>query len=167
MIVIANSPNFKNSETFYVEKVLDIKPIEIFSKEGESFGDCYYAEILIDGIRNHTLMFPNTIRPSIYHPEIDTKTFPSGLEHLVQYRNYKPPVLKRSVLITTYGYAITAHKAQGSQWDNVYVHNDFWGDNPRWLYTAASRAIKNLTMSDNSSKKKITWKEIIKENGNV
>ena len=71
------------------------------------------------------------------------------------------------VLITTYGYAITAHKSQGSQWEKVYIHNDYWGDNPRWLYTAASRSTKYLTLSDNSSDKKLEWKEIIKENGHV
>ena len=71
------------------------------------------------------------------------------------------------MLIITYGYAITAHKSQGSQWANVYVHNDYWGDNPRWLYTASSRAIKFLTLSSNSSDYKLKWDDIIRGNGNV
>jgi len=169
IIVIANSPTYKNSETFRVNKVIDIRPLEIYSKDGDSFGDCYYCKVEIMGRDGEydMFLFPNTVRPSIYHPEIDITTLPFDLEHLIDRKFYKKPILSRSVLITTYGYAITAHKSQGSQWDNVYIHNDYWGDNPRWLYTAASRAIEFLTMSNNSSGKKITWEEIIEGNGHV
>lgn len=45
-----------------------------------------------------------------------------------------------------YGYAMTVHKAQGSEWDKVAVleqiHPD-WTDS-RWRYTAATRAAKQL-----------------------
>jgi hypothetical protein len=167
MIVIANSPNFKNSETFKVGKVIETRLLEIYSKDGNSFGDCYYANIEIDNIENDIFLFPNTLRPSIYHPEIDTTSFPIDLEHLIDRKFYKKPILSRNVLIITYGYAITAHKSQGSQWANVYVHNDYWGDNPRWLYTASSRAIKFLTLSSNSSDYKLKWDDIIRGNGNV
>ena len=46
-----------------------------------------------------------------------------------------------------YGYAITAHKAQGSEYDKVLVfEEDFpWGDeHKRWLYTAVTRAKQKL-----------------------
>ena len=46
-----------------------------------------------------------------------------------------------------YGYAITAHKAQGSEYDKVLVfEEDFpWGDeHRRWLYTAVTRARQKL-----------------------
>lgn len=56
--------------------------------------------------------------------------------------------LNSNAVIATYGYAITAHKAQGSQWDSVYVmerQNSFNEENnARWLYTAATRASKEL-----------------------
>lgn len=48
-----------------------------------------------------------------------------------------------------FGWAITCHKAQGSQWDNVIVHDEssvFRKDASRWLYTAATRAAKELTI---------------------
>ncbi len=38
-----------------------------------------------------------------------------------------------------YGYAITCHKAQGGEWDQVYV-NTFGVKDPRWSYTAVTRA---------------------------
>ena len=44
--------------------------------------------------------------------------------------------------------AMSVHKSQGSEWDNVLVidqHADFW-DQTRWRYTAATRAAKKLTM---------------------
>lgn len=49
----------------------------------------------------------------------------------------------------TYGYAITAHKAQGSQWDDVCVFDEsrfFREDASRHLYTAVTRAAKHLTL---------------------
>lgn len=54
--------------------------------------------------------------------------------------------------IFDYGYAITVHKAQGSQWDNVVVYDDSWNDRTvpnfkqRWLYTAITRAAKTVTI---------------------
>lgn len=45
-----------------------------------------------------------------------------------------------------YGYAITVHKSQGSQWNNVIIKEEWlMGDNDlshrRWLYTGVTRAI--------------------------
>jgi len=53
---------------------------------------------------------------------------------------------------TVWGYAITCHKAQGSQWENVIVYDDHLGqtveDQRRWLYTAITRAEKGLVILD-------------------
>lgn len=49
----------------------------------------------------------------------------------------------------TFGLAITAHKAQGSQWPNVCVFDEsraFGDDRRRWLYTAVTRAADHLTL---------------------
>ena len=43
-----------------------------------------------------------------------------------------------------YGYAITCHKAQGGEWKNVYLHPGYRQDDPRWLYTAVTRAVNEL-----------------------
>ena len=52
-------------------------------------------------------------------------------------------------VIADYGYAITCHKAQGSEWDSVVVINEsapkLW-DQSRWLYTAITRASKTLAL---------------------
>ena len=48
-----------------------------------------------------------------------------------------------------YGYALTVHKAQGSQWNNVVLFDESWAfreTSERWLYTAITRAVENLTI---------------------
>ena len=50
----------------------------------------------------------------------------------------------------TFGYAITCHKAQGSEWDKVLVIEEKFPFNKvehaRWLYTAATRASEKLVV---------------------
>ena len=50
----------------------------------------------------------------------------------------------------TYGYAITCHKSQGSEWDNVLVIEESFPfekeEHKQWLYTAATRAAKKLVI---------------------
>lgn len=57
----------------------------------------------------------------------------------------------------SYGYCITAHKAQGSEWDEVCVIDERFvlgkidptGDTSRrWLYTSVTRAAKRLVFAD-------------------
>ncbi|MEF2553071.1 ATP-dependent RecD-like DNA helicase [Aurantimonas sp. A2-1-M11] len=48
-----------------------------------------------------------------------------------------------------YGYALTVHKAQGSQWNNVMLFDESWAfkeTRERWLYTAITRAAETLTI---------------------
>ena len=47
-----------------------------------------------------------------------------------------------------YGYAITCHKSQGSEYDKVLVFEEILKDtdHARWLYTAITRAAKKLTI---------------------
>jgi Mesyanzhinovviridae Dda-like helicase len=52
-----------------------------------------------------------------------------------------------------YAYAITVHKAQGSQWDNVLLFDQKhrfpnWSerDRRRWLYTGITRAAETVTV---------------------
>lgn len=48
-----------------------------------------------------------------------------------------------------YGYCLTTHKSQGSQWDSVVVFDEsaaFRDDSARWLYTAVTRAAQKVTV---------------------
>ena len=60
--------------------------------------------------------------------------------------------IKRRLIEATFGWAITCHKAQGSQWENIIVLDDRWGHSReqrnQWLYTAISRAESGLVILD-------------------
>ncbi len=48
-----------------------------------------------------------------------------------------------------FGYALTVHKAQGSQWDSVVLFDEsraFREHRARWLYTGVTRAARRLTI---------------------
>ena len=54
-----------------------------------------------------------------------------------------------NALQVKYSYALTCHKSQGGQWENIFVEKPFMPDGInrdylRWLYTAITRATKRL-----------------------
>jgi exodeoxyribonuclease V len=70
-------------------------------------------------------------------------------------REYQEQSRERTALLA-YGYAITVHKSQGSEWDNLVLVDDGFGlfdfqytpdlfQRTRWLYTGVTRAAKRLT----------------------
>jgi exodeoxyribonuclease-5 len=60
--------------------------------------------------------------------------------------------IKKRLVEATFGWAITCHKAQGSQWANVIIADDKFGwtraERNRWLYTAITRAEEGLVVLD-------------------
>jgi len=62
------------------------------------------------------------------------------------FSNQSPDLSKKEIDYFDYGYALTTHKCQGSEFKNVLVIEqecDLW-DHKRWIYTAISRSSKNL-----------------------
>jgi ATP-dependent exoDNAse (exonuclease V) alpha subunit len=60
-----------------------------------------------------------------------------------------PWELRRHCDEFTYGYALTVHKAQGSQWDDIVLFDEayaFREHRARWLYTGLTRAAKRVTV---------------------
>lgn len=72
--------------------------------------------------------------------------------------------ISKSLNLCTFGYVITAHKSQGSQWDKVYVTEvQKTGDQvmqARWFYTAVTRAAKELVLSTQITGRKASWEQI-------
>lgn len=71
-----------------------------------------------------------------------------------------------NALQVKFSYSLTCHKTQGGQWDNVFVEQGFFNDDMlsvdylRWLYTALTRATKQLYL--------VNFKqEFFKEEGSV
>ena len=60
-----------------------------------------------------------------------------------------PPRSRRDSDQFDYGYALTVHKAQGSQWDDVVLFDEsfaFREHRDRWLYTGLTRAAERVTI---------------------
>jgi exodeoxyribonuclease-5 len=61
-----------------------------------------------------------------------------------------PHYSRRRLQHFDWGYCLTVHKSQGSEWDNVLLVNeaDCFGEHrQRWLYTGITRAAKRLTIA--------------------
>jgi ATP-dependent exoDNAse (exonuclease V) alpha subunit len=87
---------------------------------------------------------------------MDRKQFDKGEESLDWKVKYKLGKSKYKSLIPeqfTYGYAVTCHKSQGSQWEKVLVIEEkfpFEGEeHSRWLYTACTRSSDKLVLIRN------------------
>ena len=60
-----------------------------------------------------------------------------------------PYLLRRNSDEFVYGYALTVHKAQGSQWSDVMLFDEsyaFREHRARWLYTGLTRAAERITV---------------------
>lgn len=78
--------------------------------------------------------------------DIEVRALKYLFDNTPEPENWKAKVGKQSI---TYGYCLTAHKSQGSQWDSVYVidESDVFGEMWwRWLYTGVTRAAERVTI---------------------
>lgn len=72
-----------------------------------------------------------------------TEEFFNGTEHTLHWRD------RRAFDEITFGWAITCHKSQGSQWDSVIIFDEsgsFREHRNNWLYTAVTRAAERVTV---------------------
>ncbi len=87
---------------------------------------------------------------SFYNVRMDRKIFMDG-EPFINKDNWSKVPRQFRPNEFDYGYAITCHKAQGSEYGKVLVFEEFMkGDNTekhsRWLYTAVTRAADRLVL---------------------
>lgn len=115
----------------------------------------------IKGLLNGSLWEPKAIAAE--HPHKvkmtvssldDPKTiFPVDVETPIEYfrgaeKDLPWPARKHADEFT-FGWALTCHKAQGSQWDNVFLLDEsfvFREDAQKWLYTGLTRAAERVTI---------------------
>ncbi len=110
-------------------------------------GSLYFSAVVTDEEGNH-IGPPRSdgarSRQRIYKGHFDDHVSFDKFRHD---RDWK---VKRNLIEATFGWAITCHKAQGSQWENVIVWDDGLGrteqDRARWLYTAITRAEQGLVI---------------------
>ena len=111
----------------------------------------------IDGLSHIDLIMGDFISDSgmYFHSlEMDKKMIDTGefsLDWKTVYQlNRNPRTRDIPPLEFTYGYAITCHKAQGSEWDKVLVIEEKFPfdkiEHARWLYTAVTRSSEKLVL---------------------
>lgn len=115
----------------------------------------------IKGLLNGSLWEPKTIGdPTTRNVKMtvasldDPKTiFPVDVETPIEFfrgdeKNIAWPIRKKADEFT-FGWALTGHKSQGSQWDEVFVFDEsfvFREHAPNWLYTSITRAAERVTV---------------------
>lgn len=189
LMVIANDNTFNNGEIIKLDKFTVLGTIDIFYRS-KSFGkknssnntlDTCKAELIITEKSKTPILFvPNYKEPSLYHNQIDVVSLDKAIRSIMSdndWRSYlsdednlrdmfiesdkRRLALNKDVIIATYGYAITAHKAQGSQWENVFIGEVCkLRDNvesARWIYTAVTRASNKLYISKGAVSNTLTW----------
>ncbi|VBB07239.1 Hypothetical protein LUCI_2483 [Lucifera butyrica] len=162
ILFIGNSLYFVNGDRLTLNKIAVIASKILPVKENVQGQSIPIVAYLIINDNHKIILLPSIEKSSVYHGqflEVD-KYFPTDwYDKNLATRKQE---LSKSVSIATYGYVITAHKSQGSQWEKVFVHQDAFRHNPRWLYTAVTRAEKELILTSESSSNKQTWEQIIK-----
>jgi tRNA A37 threonylcarbamoyladenosine biosynthesis protein TsaE len=167
ILFIGNGTHYVNGDRMTLEHVTTVAvknlPIKGTAKDAPGSLRAY----LITNYSKKILLLPAIEKSSVYHAQfLDVNEhFPTGwYDKNVINHKYE---LSKEVSIATYGYVITAHKSQGSQWEKVFVHQDAFRSNPRWLYTAVTRAEKQLTLTNESSSYKRTWEQIAQAAGDA
>lgn len=138
LISISNNWFHSNGSVFTVKKIIGEqgRAETKIQKDKET--------ILVESYRRYTIedeagrqyrlfLFPDTLLPSIYNGEVE-ELKRSGTDGMTD----------RMTVIATYAYAISCHKAQGGQWKDVVVDQTWFFDDPRWLYTALTRASERV-----------------------
>lgn len=126
---IGNITNIRK-ETISVPRYIYSKPIDVLVVDFKNEEDDAYSNICID-----------------YKALVTgEKTLSPKQEFLMN----RSKILPEAPYEFAYGYAITTHKAQGSEWDNVLVFEERFPfdvfEHRRWLYTAVTRASKKLVI---------------------
>lgn len=95
--------------------------------------------------------FEPAFRCDIKSDDMDVELFGVQMhkEHFLGTFNEVRPSDIRRANEFDFGYALTCHKAQGSQWDHVVIADEsgvFRENKWRWLYTAVTRAAKRVNI---------------------
>lgn len=105
------------------------------------------AKILLDTLNIETASLPNDkLKELFFQIDQDYSDIESKRKRYQKIKN--DPFF--NALQVKFAYAVTCHKAQGGQWDNVFVDQGYFTKERlnieylRWLYTAVTRATEKL-----------------------
>lgn len=165
VVAVSNSNHYSNGEIYKLEspQLIEEFTVCIEAKNGE---DHKYQALLYNDYGSLTILLPGLDKPSLSPQQImksiedhKTKLSPKVMKMLIiQYTNKKlatpttTTFFNKDVTLATFGYAISCHKAQGQEWENVYIDAAWlmpvW-DSAKWFYTAITRAKSKVEVTDN------------------
>lgn len=139
-----------NGSVGYLQKITPSVihiPYQIFRRDLDI--PTYKIDLSLSPIEKEKNDFYKELKIDENFLKYETKLYDSKMEYLISKYRYKGKglILPKDF---SYGYAITTHKAQGSEWDKVLVFEENFPfskeDHARWLYTACTRASKRLVL---------------------
>lgn len=127
---VIGSIGYNYVEEMYVPRYISIEPIKVL-----------YADVALENGDKFSMV------------PIDYNAIATGISTLDDRQQYLLRKNKHYIdppFDFTYGYAITVHKAQGSEWDNVLIEEEtspyVVNEHRQWLYTAITRAKEKLVI---------------------
>ncbi len=165
LISISNGDFYSNGETFKAGDIKDIKRVQFayldYYKARHSITVVCFLNKTADSIWSPVMMIEDYEKPSLYHSQVMSMVYQHHKERRENHEEYKAHPLEealpsafftkedgkrgisKKLIVCTFGYAISCHKSQGSQWENVFIFQS-WKDakwnNARWFYTALTRS---------------------------
>ena len=162
LVAVSNSNLYSNGEIYnigYAQLVEEFQiTIEDRKDKSKTFTGLLYRH---DGIM--TLLIPELTEASLHGQQIidsikNETTIVSDKVYKMLVVKYQPKhgparlYFNKEIVISTYGYAISCHKAQGQEWDNVYI-DAYWlmpvWNSAKWFYTAITRAKCKVEVTNN------------------
>ena len=105
------------------------------------------ANLLLDTLHSHAPALPKTENDRLFYSVLEDYVDITVKRERMKKMKADPHY---NALQVKYAYAVTCHKAQGGQWQNVFLDQGYMSDEYltpdyfRWLYTAFTRASKTL-----------------------
>ncbi|HOJ93716.1 MAG TPA: AAA family ATPase [Fervidobacterium nodosum] len=158
-----------NGEFFKVEKVINYEGkdafvgrkkyvLEFYDLELKNInsGEIIESKVLANSLFSETADIDSDLKKALFSFCIHDVCKKTGLsqknitQNLSKYLQDNPYL---NALHVKYGYAITAHKSQGGEWDRAFIDPYYYNSTKtkeyfRWLYTSITRAKKKVYIKD-------------------
>ena len=116
---------------------LDFVDVDLMTTNSVGYKSTKSVKVLLNSLSSDSGKIDPDLEKALYHESMKkNKIFresqnPSDDKYL-------------SALRLRHSFAITCHKAQGGEWNNVLIHPWMAYNDMRWLYTAVTRAKKTV-----------------------
>ena len=151
---IINQTTWINKSGNWVQKG-EFGKIILISTEFETFADLTFTDAIIEfqtfsdtkkQVKAKILLNSLNTNHGILDEEREKKLYADVMKYNAKFRQSKDIADDKflGAMRLKHGYAVTCHKAQGGEWDNVLIHPWKMGNNLQWAYTAVTRARKNV-----------------------